>query len=220
MPTIFDLSPQQLSQSLFSALGGVAAARTAQIAVAGRNSGPRCVEKGVNQARLERQARESERILQGYSKLKIKQKRAVRTLEKANERLGEMKKIMLKARELIVLAQSPDATTEGKRDLANLFDQLLGKYNLRAKGAGFFGVNLIGGSIRDIFDANDLEVQSKPGSLVNTVYDGNFPGSDYAITDGNGDTFLPSIFHASVIKFPNADATDSGVLLKNDDTVV
>ena len=79
---------------------------------------------------------------------------------------------------------------------------------------------MIGGSIRDIFDANDLEVQSKPGSLVNTVYDGNFPGSDYAITDGNGDTFLPSIFHASVIKFPNADATDSGVLLKNDDTVV
>ena len=37
MPTIFDLSPQQLSQSLFSALGGVAAARTAQIAVAGRS---------------------------------------------------------------------------------------------------------------------------------------------------------------------------------------
>ena len=85
MPTIFDLSPQQLSQSLFSALGGVAAARTALIAVAGRNSGPRCVEKGVNQARLERQARESERILQGYSKLQIKQKRAVRTLRK-NER--------------------------------------------------------------------------------------------------------------------------------------
>ena len=133
MPTIFDLSPQQLTQSLFSALGGVAAARSAQIAVAGRNSGPRSVEKNFNQARLERQARESERTLRGFSKLKIKQKRAVRILEKANERLGEMKKI--------VLAQAPGVTTEGQRDLANLFDQLLGKYNLRAKGAGFFGVN-------------------------------------------------------------------------------
>jgi hypothetical protein len=180
--------------------------------VAGRNSGPRSVEKNFNQARLERQARESERTLRGFSKLKIKQKRAVRILEKANERLGEMKKI--------VLAQAPGVTTEGPRDLANLFDQLLGKYNLRAKGAGFFGVNLIGASIRDIFNANDLEVQSKPGSLVNTVYDGNFLGSDYVITDGNGDTFLPSLFHASVIKFPNADLADTGVLLKNDDTVV
>ena len=180
--------------------------------MAGRNSGPRSVEKNFNQARLERQARESERTLRGFSKLKIKQKRAVRILEKANERLGEMKKI--------VLAQAPGVTTEGQRDLANLFDQLLGKYNLRAKGAGFFGVNLIGASIRDIFNANDLEVQSKPGSLVNTVYDGNFLGSDYVITDGNGDTFLPSLFHASVIKFPNADLADTGVLLKNDDTVV
>jgi hypothetical protein len=220
MPSIFDLPPLQLGQSLFSALGGVAAARSAQIAVRGRNSGPRRVETNVNQARLERQARESERILKGYAKLTIKQKRAVKTLDKVNDRLDQMKAIMLEARELIVCAQAPGATPENQRDLANRFDQLLGKYNLKAKGAGFFGVNLIGGSIRDIFDAGSLDVPSKPGSLVDTVYAGNFLGSDYVITDNDGNKFLPSLFHASVIQFPNADAADSGVLLKNDDTIV
>jgi hypothetical protein len=220
MPSIFDLPPLQLGQSLFSALGGVAAARSAQIAVRGRNSGPRQVESSVNQARLERQARESERILQGYAKLTVKQKRAVKTLDKVNDRLDQMKGIMLEARELIVRAQAADVTTEGQRDLANRFDQLLGKYNLKAKGAGFFGVNLIGGSIRDIFDAGNLDVPSKPGSLVDTVYAGNFLGSDYVITDADGNKFLPSLFHASVIQFPNADSADSGVLLRNDDTIV
>lgn len=220
MAFIFNLSTFELNQSLFRALGGAAAARTVGIAAAARNSGPRKVKERSNLARLEAQAREAQRTLEGYSKLKVKQKRAVSTLEKANERLELMKSIMLEARELIVLAQSPDATPEGQRDLANLFDQLIGKYNLRAKGAGFAGTNLIGASIRDIFDANDLEVQSKPGSLVNTVYNGTFLGSDYVITDGSGNTFLPNIFSSSLVQFPNSDPNDTGVLLKNDDIIV
>ena len=220
MVSLLNLSTQQLNQSLFSALSGAASARTVQIAAIARNSGPRQVKASANQARLEAQAREAERIIEGYSKLKVKQKRAVRTLEKATDRLDQMKAIMLEARELIILAQAPGATAESRREFANRFDQLLGKYNLKAKGAGFAGVNLIGASIRDIFDANDLEVQSKPGSLVNTVYNGNFVGSDYVITDGNGDTFLPNIFGSSVVQFPNADPNDTGILLKDDDTIV
>ncbi len=220
MAFLFNLSPLQLNKSLFGALAGVASARTVAVAAAARNSGPRQAKIRADQARLEAQAREAERIIEGYSKLKVKQKRAVSTIEKATVRLDLMKALMLEARELIILAQAPGATTEGQRDLANLFDQLIGKYNLKARGAGFAGTNLIGGSIRDIFDANDLEVQSKPGSLVNTVYNGNFVGSDYSITDGSGNVFLPNIFSSSVVQFPNPDPTDSGVLLKNDDTVV
>lgn len=220
MAFIFNLTGAQLNRSLFNALASAASARAVRVAAAGRNSGPRRAEQIPNQARLEAQARAAERVIEGYSRLKIKQKRAVSTLEKATERLDLMKSIMLEARELIVRAQASGATAEGQRDLANLFDQLIGKYNLKAKGAGFAGVNLIGASIRDIFDANDLEVQSRPGSLVNTVYNGTFLGSDYVVTDGSGNTFLPNIFSSSLVQFPSADVNDTGILLRNDDTVV
>lgn len=82
------------------------------------------------------------------------------------------------------------------------------------------GVNLIGASIRDIFDANDLEVQIRPGSFVTTTYSGNFLGSDYVVTDGSSNTFLPNIFGTRLVQFPNADPNDTGTLLQNDDTVV
>ncbi len=209
-----------LNQNLFSAVGNAAAAHTARVAAIARNSGPSGPKLDANQSRLDARARESTRQVEAFSKLKIKQNRAVKTLDKAVERLNDMKNILLEARELIINAQDPGATAEGQRDLANSFDQKIGKLNLRAKGAGNLGVNLIGASIRDIFSANDLEVPIRPGSLVNTTYAGKFLGSDYVVTDGSGDTFLPNIFGSSLVQFPNADANDSGVLLKNDDTVV
>ncbi len=121
---------------------------------------------------------------------------------------------------MIVNAQKPGVTAEAQKDLARHFDQLIGKLNLRAKGAGFFGTNLIGASIRDIFDTNDLEVLVRPNSLVTTTYQGTFLGSDYVITDGGGNTFLPNIFGSSLVQFPNGDPNDIGTLLLNDDTVV
>lgn len=215
-----DLNLGALNRSLFDAVGGAAAARTARVAAIARNGGPSGPSFDANQGRLDARAREATRQVEGFSKLKVRQDRAVKTLEKATERLGEMKTILLEARELIANAQQPGVTAEAQRDLANSFDQKLGKLNLRAKGAGNFGVNLIGASIRDIFDANDLEVQIRPGSLVTTTYQGKFLGSDYVITDGSGDTFLPNIFGSSVVQFPSQTENDTGLLLQNDDTVV
>ncbi len=211
---------QELNRLLFFAIGDANAARTLQIAARARTSGPRGPELNANQSRLDAQARESIRQVNAFSKLKVKQDRAVKTLEKAVERLTEMKNILVEARELIVNAQQSGVTAEAQRDLANSFDQKLGKLNLRAKGAGNFGVNLIGASIRDIFDANDLEVQIRPGTLVTTTYTGKFLGSDYFVTDGSSNTFLPNIFGSTLIQFPNSDSNDTGVLLRNDDTVV
>ena len=215
----FNKSIQQLNASLFSTVGQAAAARTVQVALVGRNAGPAGPEEVRDQARLEARAREATRVLQGFTKLTIKQKRAVKTLDKAVERLDEMKALLLEARELIVKSQSPDTTAETKREFANQFDQLVGQYNLKAKGAGHLGTNLIGSNIRDIFEANDLEVPLKPGSFSNVTYEGNFLGSDYVITDGSGDTFVPNIFGSSIIQFPNGDPDDTGILLKNDDVI-
>jgi len=208
-----------LNQSLFDAIGGAAAARSAWVAATARTAGPSGPKFSPDQARLDARARESIRQVEGFSKLKVRQDRAVKTLEKATERLNEMKTILLEARELIANAQQPGVTARAQGDLANSFDQKLGKFNLRAKGAGNFGVNLIGGSIWDIFGANNLEVQIRPGSLVTTTYQGKFLGSDYVITDGDGNKFLPNIFGSSVVQFPPSSPNETGLLLKNDDTV-
>jgi len=220
MDFFFNATPQQLNFSLFSALNGAAAARGVRAAAVARNGGPSAPKRNPEQARLDARARQAVRTVQGFTKLKVRQKRAVKTLQKANERLLEMKQILLQARELIVKAQDPSATVQNRQDLANQFDQFLGQYNLKAKSAGHFGVNLIGASIRDVFVANDVEVQIKPGSLATTTYKGEFLGSDYVITDASGNTFLPNLFGSSVVQFPNANPNDTGTLLKNDDTVV
>lgn len=219
MVLALDSNILELNQSLMFAVGGASAARTLQVAAVARTSGPSGPDFAPDQARLDAQARQARRTVEGFSKLKIKQNRAVRTLEKAVERLTEMKNILLEARELIINAQDPGATAEAQRDLANSFDQKIGKLNLRAKGAGNFGVNLIGASIRDIFEANDLEVQLRPNSLVTTTYTGKFLGSDYVITDGSLNTFLPNLFGSSVVQFPSTDENDTGTLLQDDDTV-
>lgn len=219
MDFFFNNSIQQLNASLFTSIGQAASARTVQVALAGRNSGPSGPVESRDQAALEARARESIRVVEGFTKLTIKQKRAVKTLEKTTERLGEMKALLLEARELIVKAQSADTTAETKREFAKKFDQLIGKYNLRAKGAGHLGTNLIGSSIRDIFDANDLTVPIKPKSLATTTYQGNFLGADYVITDGSGDIFLPNIFGSTLIQFPPPDENDTGTLLQSTDTV-
>ncbi len=91
MALFINASIQELNSSLFSSLSGAAAARSVRIASLGRNSGPNSVERNFQQARLDAQAREAVRNVEGYSKLKIKQSRAVKTLEKAGERLVEMK---------------------------------------------------------------------------------------------------------------------------------
>jgi hypothetical protein len=206
--------------SLISALRDVTRANNVRAAAFARRNQALEPPRKLNQSKLDAQAREATRQIQAYSKLKTRQKSAVKTIEKVTKRLDEMKTLLLEAREFIVKAGRADITAEDRRVYANQFDQLIGKLNLKAKTAGRKFVNMIGGSARDVFSAQDLEVQVRPGSLATTSYTGKFLGSDYAITDLGGSTFLPNLFGSSVVQFPPPDPDDIGTLLRDDDTVV
>lgn len=206
--------------SLISALRAVNVANNVRTAAFARRNQPVEPPRKPNQSKLDAQAREATRQIQAYSKLKTRQKSAVKTIEKATKRLDEMKSLLLEAREYIIKAGRDSTTPEDQRLFADKFDQLIGKLNLKAKTAGRNFVNLIGGSARDVFSAQDLDVQVRPGSLSTTSYTGKFLGSDYVITDLGGDVFLPNLFGSSVVQFPAPDADDIGTLLRNDDTIV
>lgn len=124
----------EFNQSLLYSLGNAAAVRNVIISARVRTSGPSGPKLNSDQARLDAQVRKVTRQVQGFTKLEVKQDRAVRTIEKEVERLTEMKDILLEARELIINAQETGVTAEAKRDLVNSFDQKLGKLILLAKG--------------------------------------------------------------------------------------
>lgn len=209
-----------LGFALIGSLSSATQARSLRVAALASQQAPReSVTNASEQARLNAQAREAERTIKGLTRLKSRQKNALNTLTKAREGLEEMKGLLLEAREFLVKADNPETTTENKRIFADKFDQLIGKLNLVAKTSGRNNVNLIGGSARDVFEAQDLEVQVRPDSLVTKTYFGKYLGSDYAITDLSSNLFLPNLFGSAVVQFPPPDPDDVGTLLKDDDVV-
>ena len=217
---IHDSKKPSATASLIGALSQANIAKNVQLAARVRQGSQLKPPKDPNQGRLDSQLREATRQIQAYSKLKTRQNNALKTISKATTRLNDIKTLLLEARELIVKADRATTAVEDKRLFADQFDQLIGKINLKVKTAGRNFVNLIGGSARDVFTAQDLDVQTRPGSLATTTYTGDYLGSDYAITDLGGDLFLPNLFGSAVVQFPAADPDDIGTLLKNDDTIV
>jgi flagellin-like hook-associated protein FlgL len=215
----FDNNAPSAAFSLINALSQVNIANNVRAASLARTSNARRPERNPNQGRLDAQAREATRQINAFSKLKTRQTSAMKTLEKATKKLGEMKALLLEARELIVKA-GQTTVPEDQNKFAARFDQLIGQINLKAKTAGRNNVNLIGGSARDVFEAQDLEVLTRPGSFNTTTYQGKFLAADYRITDAGGDLFLPNLFGSAVVQFPQPDVNDIGLLLKDDDTVV
>lgn len=206
--------------TLVSALSQASVANNLLTAARARRNSSLQPPRLPNQGRLDSQVREATRQVQAYSKLKTRQSSAVKTITKATDRLGEIKTLLLEAREFIVKADRATTTVADQKLFANQFDQLIGKINLKAKSAGRNFVNLIGGSARDVFTAQDLDVQTRPGSQATTTYAGKFLGSDYSITDGSANLFLPNLFGSAVVQFPPPDPDDIGTLLQDDDTVV
>lgn len=204
---------------LIGALSRVNIANNIRTAAFARSASVKRAPRNPNQGKLDAQAREATRQVKAYSKLKTRQTTAAKTLEKATTKLGEMKALLLEARELLVRA-SESTVPADQRQFATRFDQLIGQINLKAKLAGRNNVNVIGGSARDVFEAQNLEVQTRPGSFATTTYQGKFLASDYTITSLSGDLFLPNLFGSSVVQFPQQDPDDIGVLLRKDDTVV
>lgn len=204
---------------LFSALPSAAAARGLQVAARanGRADQDKQYQNQLNE--LELKARAARREANNLNRVTGRIDRAEKTIEKGIERLNEIKTIIADMRRQAVTAQDPSVDAEARRNFAERFDQFLGKLNLRVRTGGFIGVNLIGTSVRDDFEPDELTYQTKPDSPVRVNVNGIYSQSDFFITDAGGDNWYPDLYGSLVEKFPNPDDTDAEVV-KNTDTVV
>ncbi len=154
-----------------------------------------------------------------FEALRSKLNIVTKTLDKATERLVEVKEILLDMQKRITLAQKTGVTATERTAYAQQFDQLLGDVNLRVKTAGYSGTNLIGTSFRDSFTPDNLEYRSRPNSLSTVIVSGEYLGSDYYVEDANGDQHYPTIFGSTLVIAPNPDPNDPGTLLQSDDQI-
>ena len=216
----FSARNAQLGATLFTSLPSLSAARglrAAALATAAAQRSRGAQDAGASD--LERAARLAKQEARNFGRLSAKLDRTVATVEKARDKLVELKEILSDMRKQIVLAQSGTIDDTQRRVHADTFDQLLGKLNIKVRSAGGIDGNIIGSSIRDIFTPQTLTYQTRPDSAVSQTVAGVFSGSDYLIVDGNGDTYFPDLFGSLVQKFPFED-DDNGEIIAEDDTVV
>jgi len=205
--------------SLFSVLPDAAASRGLQSAARASAVAARNRTADIETRQLQSKARTAKREAQDLSRITARLDRVVRTVEKAVERLGEIKTNITDMRRQVVTAKGDSVPTSERRVFADRFDQILGKLNLRIKTAGFIGTNLIGTSVRDDFEPDEITFQTKPDSLEKKTISGLFSQNDFFITDSNGDKFYPDIFGSILTKFPNPNE-ETGELVSTNDTVV
>ena len=206
---------------LFSLLPDAAAARGLSIAAAAQDRiDTRPVEQDRN---IELAARQAERDAKDLSRIKFKLDTVAAIVERARDKLDEIRLLLVDMRKAVELSQLPTATDDEKRTQANIFDQKLGLINIKVRNFGTIGNNLLGSQFRDVFDADTISFPIRPNSLQEDSITGLFAGSDFTITqDGTGDVFVPDIFGAKVQSLPISinDDVDDGIQLLDDDTVL
>ncbi len=205
---------------LFSLLPDAAAARGLSIAAAAQNRiDTRPVEQDRN---IELTARQAEREAKDLSRIKSKLDTVTGIVERARDKLDEIRLLLVDMRKAVELSQLSTATDDEKRTQANVFDQKLGLINIKVRNFGTIGNNLLGSQFRDVFDADTITFPIRPNSLQEDSITGLFAGSDFTITEtSTGDVFVPDIFGAKVQPLPISinDAVDDGIQLLDDDTV-
>jgi hypothetical protein len=209
----------QLSVGLFSVLPGVATASGLKAAAAASASAQRANARKASSAPdgLDGEARLAEQRANNYRRLSAGLDRTVRATQRAYDKLQDMKVILSDMRKQIVLAQSDTIDDTQRRKHAQTFDQLLGKLNSKVSAGGAID-NLLGSSIRDIFTPSGITYRTKPDSPVTHTVDGIYSGSDYYITDSNGNKFFADLYGTVLQQFP-FDDTVEGELIAVDDTV-
>lgn len=203
---------------LFAVLPDAAAARGLQSAARASAAVARDKALDLDARSIEAKARTAKKEAQNLGRITNKLNRAVKTIEKALDRLTEIKTNISDMRRQIVTASDASVSIDERRVFGDRFDRFLGDLNIRIKGAGFLGTNIIGTSIRDDFDPDQVNYQIKPDSPENKTLEGIFSQSDFFITDGNGDDFYPDIYGSILTKFPNPAAED-GKVVYHDDSV-
>ena len=205
---------------LFSLLPDAAAARGLSSAAAARD---RIDSRPATQDRnIELAARQAEREAKDLSRIKFKLDTVTAIVERARDKLDEIRLLLVDMRKAVELSQSSTATDDEKRTQANVFDQKLGLINIKVRNFGTIGNNLLGSQFRDVFDADTISFPIRPNSLQEDSITGLFAGSDFTITqNGTGDVFVPDIFGAKVQSLPISinDDVDDGIQLLDDDTV-
>ena len=205
---------------LFSLLPDAAAARGLSIAAAAQDSiDSRPVEQDRN---IELAVRQAEREAKDLSRIKFKLDTVTGIVERARDKLDEIRLLLVDMRKAVELSQLSTATDDEKRTQANIFDQKMGLINIKVRNFGTIGNNLLGSQFRDVFDADTITFPIRPNSLQEDSITGLFAGSDFTITqDGTGDVFVPDIFGAKVQSLPISinDDVDDGIQLLDDDTV-
>ena len=205
---------------LFSLLPDAAAARGLSIAAAAQD---RIDTRPATQDRnIELAARQAEREAKDLSRIKFKLDSVTGIVERARDKLDEIRLLLVDMRKAVELSQSSTATDDEKRTQANVFDQKLGLINIKVRNFGTIGNNLLGSQFRDVFDADTISFPIRPNSLQEDSITGLFAGSDFTITqNGTGDVFVPDIFGAKVQSLPISinDDVDDGIQLLDDDTV-
>jgi len=204
---------------LFSLLPDVAAARG--LATAARAQSRADLEPIRSDRKIALAARQAEQEAKSLTRIKSKLDGVTSIVERAREKLDEIRLLLVDMRKNVELSLKADATDDEKRVQANAFDQTMGLINIKVRNFGTLGNNLLGSQFRDVFDADTISFPIRPNSLQEDSITGLFAGSDFTITEtGTGDVFVPDIFGSKVQSLPiDDDDLEDGVILLDDDTI-
>ena len=207
------------SAELFSFLPDAAAARGLSIAAAAQD---RIDTRPAEQDRdIELAARQADREAKDLSRIKFKLDTVTGIVERARDKLDEIRLLLVDMRKAVELSQSSTATDDEKRTQANVFDQKLGLINIKVRNFDHRQQSARKSVPRRVY-ADTISFPIRPNSLQEDSITGLFAGSDFTITqDGTGDVFVPDIFGAKVQSLPISinDDVDDGIQLLDDDTV-
>jgi hypothetical protein len=216
----FNRRTTELGIGVFGVLPNAAAAKGLSAAAKAATAAQRSRQaKPVDLNNMEGKARAARQRADNFDRLQPKLDDVTRRVEKARDKLVDLKETLTAMRKQIVLAQDTTIDDTQRRLHANEFDRLLGNLNIKVRVAGSVGMNLIGSKIRDIFNPDTLTYKTRPDSPVSQTVTGVYSGSEYFITDGNGDTFYADIYGSILTKFPAVEG-DEGELVSVDDSIV
>jgi len=202
---------------LFSLLPTASAATGLQVAAAATAKAQRARDAHpIDTSGLAVKASIAERTAHNYQRLAGKLDTTVREVTDARDTLVDLKSILSDMRRLIVLSQKDNITDDERRQHANEFDQLLGKLNIKVSSSGSVYGNLVGNSIRDIFAPQPIIYHTRPDSQVTQSVAGVFSGSDYTITDSDGNVYFTDRYGSNIQKFPFDDSVDPTVIASTD----
>jgi hypothetical protein len=206
-----------LGLQLFSSLPSVATASGLKAAAAAAAKAQRTRDsKSLDTSGLSVKASIAERTANNYQRLSNRLDNTVDAVTGARDTLVGLKTVLSDMRRLIVLSQKDNLTDDERRLHANEFDQLLGKLNIKVSGSGGFYGNLIGNDIRDIFSPQEIVYQTRPDSQATQSVNGIYSGSDYTITDGDGNVYFADRYGSNIQEFPFNDDVDPTTIADTD----